>query len=347
MHALQSGLPSAYRNDEIFKNKLLNAVKDVESCRFAYFKPADTVEGLISDLHSSLAIEPSSITSPDVDAHFIDRRFKGQRGRIPNYKGSNRQDLSCIVCHKKGCWSTNHSKKERIDALRKNRQVRQFLTTVSDSDDGDAAPADEVEDNRDIDDAHLEELEELAGPALVVQIDVDTDECDEDEQPTCYFAKADDEDNTTDYIASARDASVSHALTATFKNDSRYNDEFFYGVMIDTGSARASSGGLPQYRAYCRHIGHAENIDTSKTVYCKFGISGKQSVGRARVKFPINGIVLEFSLHVIEDNVPILLSLADMDRLGIYFNNLTNRLIHCASKESTFVQRAYGHPFIR
>ena len=265
MHALQSGLPSAYRNDEIFKNKLLNAVKDVESCRFAYFKPADTVEGLISDLHSSLAVEPSSKSSPAVDAHFIDRRFKGQRGRTPDGKGSHRKDLSCLVCHKKGCWSTNHSKEERIAALRKNRQVRQFLTTVSDSEGGDSAPVDEGDENRDLDDAQLEELEDLAGPALVVQIDVDVDDCDEDEQPTCYFATTDDDDNATAYIASARDAAVSHALTATFDNDSRYNDEFFYGVMIDTGCARASSGGLPQYRAYCRYIGQTENIDTSKT----------------------------------------------------------------------------------
>lgn len=50
MHALKLSLPGAYRNDKIFENKFLNASKDVEACRFAYFKPASTVEGLISDL---------------------------------------------------------------------------------------------------------------------------------------------------------------------------------------------------------------------------------------------------------------------------------------------------------
>lgn len=54
MHALQSGLPKACCNEEIFKNKRLNAVKDIGACKVAYFKPEDTVVGLISDLHSSL-----------------------------------------------------------------------------------------------------------------------------------------------------------------------------------------------------------------------------------------------------------------------------------------------------
>lgn len=134
MHSLQSGLPKAYCNEDIFMNKLLNAVKDVEACQLAYFKPTATVEGLISDLHSSLAIEPQPRQVPALDAHFVDRKYKGQRGRI-NY----RKNATCIVCKKKGCWSTNHSAEERIASLRKNRQVRQFFTAITDED-GDEEP---------------------------------------------------------------------------------------------------------------------------------------------------------------------------------------------------------------
>lgn len=83
MHTLQSCLPDAYDNDEIFRNKLLNALKDVETCKFAYFKLVETVEGLISDLHSSLAIETSTPPSAAVDAHLVDRKFRVQRGRLP------------------------------------------------------------------------------------------------------------------------------------------------------------------------------------------------------------------------------------------------------------------------
>lgn len=63
--------------------------------------------------------------------------------------------------------------------------------------------------------------------------------------------------------------------------------------------------------------------------------------------FSINGILLDFEIHIIEDDLPILLSLADMDRLGIYFNNLTNRLVHHHSKQFTIVKRLFGHPFIQ
>lgn len=82
MHPLHSGLPSTYCNDEVFKNKLLNAVKDVEASRLAFFKPAERVECLISDLHSSLAIEPTRQQSSSLDAHFATRCFKGQRSTL-------------------------------------------------------------------------------------------------------------------------------------------------------------------------------------------------------------------------------------------------------------------------
>lgn len=102
-------------------------VIDFEECRIAYFKPAYTVEGLISDMHLSLATEPKRYECPDSAAHFVDRRYKGQSARTPNRKG-----LHCIVCKKKRCWSTNHSKKERLDALHKHRKVRQLLTSTTD-----------------------------------------------------------------------------------------------------------------------------------------------------------------------------------------------------------------------
>lgn len=116
--------------------------------------------------------------------------------------------------------------------------------------------------------------------------------------------------------------------------------------MIDTGFARASSGGLLQYKSYCRHVGQAENIDTSKTVFCKFGISGNSSIGRARVKFPIQRIIMEITMHIIDEDVPLLLSLADMDRLNVYYKNLENRLVHSTYGKKARIKRYYGHPFL-
>lgn len=124
------------------------------------------MEGLISDLHSSLAINLSPQPNPAFNAHLVDRRYKGQRGR-----GINRSDLYCIVCKKKGCWSTNHPKEERLPALRRNRQVRQFFTAVQDdSGQDDGVKMNEDEDR--INEEQLQELEDLTGMAHVVQVDL-------------------------------------------------------------------------------------------------------------------------------------------------------------------------------
>lgn len=160
MHTLQSAMPITYCNDEIFKNQLLNAVKDVDTCRFAYSKPTDAVEGRILDLHLSLAIEPITTTSPALDANFVDHRYKGQRGRNLKNRTHTRQHLNCIVCKKKGCWSTNHSKEERLAELRNIRQIRQFFTDIE-NDDGDEGHPSSDDGKDEIDEGHLEELEEL------------------------------------------------------------------------------------------------------------------------------------------------------------------------------------------
>ena len=54
MSYIQSSLPEEYRIDSIFRDKLVNAVRHVNDCRVAYQKPADTVQGVLSDLHASL-----------------------------------------------------------------------------------------------------------------------------------------------------------------------------------------------------------------------------------------------------------------------------------------------------
>lgn len=134
MHKLQSGPLNAYCNDDIFKNKLLNAVKDVDACTFTYFKPADTVKGLTSDFHSSLSIAPITTTSPVLDANFFDRRYKGKLVWSLNNSTPTQHHVNRIVYKNKECWSTNHDNEERLAALRSNRQIRQFFTDIENDD---------------------------------------------------------------------------------------------------------------------------------------------------------------------------------------------------------------------
>lgn len=63
---IQLLLPSEYRYDTIFRNKLLDPVRDVVKCRPAYHKPAKTVQGLISNLYALLAPSNNFAGSPSL-----------------------------------------------------------------------------------------------------------------------------------------------------------------------------------------------------------------------------------------------------------------------------------------
>lgn len=69
-------------------------------------------------------------------------------------------------------------------------------------------------------------------------------------------------------------------------------------------------------------------------MFFKLGISGRTSVSRAKVQFPIKKINLEFNTHIIDDDLPLLFSLAEIDRLDVYFNNLSNQLVNNPSGET-------------
>lgn len=72
---------SEYRDERILRNKLLNAVKDVDSCQLAYCRPPDTVQGVISGLHASLESAERTISTAHSSRlsksleQFFDRRF--------------------------------------------------------------------------------------------------------------------------------------------------------------------------------------------------------------------------------------------------------------------------------
>lgn len=187
-------------------------------------------------------------------------------------------------------------------------------------------------------------LEDLPG-AHVVHVATDF-YYDPNEQPAFSLATTDHCDNDSAYAANAIDSTMFHALNCRRDNASRYSAGLYYGMMIETGCARASSEGIPQYRAYCRQVGEADCIDTTKPVFCKFGISGKLLIGQARAQFPLSDIILEVSMHIIDDDVPLLLSLADMARLGFYAKNQVDQLVHPKFVEATQVKRHHGHPFI-
>lgn len=88
-------------------------------------------------------------------------------------------------------------------------------------------------------------------------------------------------------------------------------------------------------------------MDSSTSAIVHFGINCIQSGGVAKIIFPVDNLCLSFDAHIVESNVSMLLSIYDMDRLGIYLKNLENRLMHSVSQSSAKVIRLRGHPNVR
>jgi hypothetical protein len=106
-------------------------------------------------------------------------------------------------------------------------------------------------------------------------------------------------------------------------DSSRYSSKEFYGVVIDTGAAKRSTAGIHQFRAL-QQLTTATLDESSKgKLTIQFGIGTISSLGSLVVQTPIGDV--EF--YIIPARTPFLLSLDNIDALGVYFNNLTNTLV--------------------
>ena len=127
--------------------------------------------------------------------------------------------------------------------------------------------------------------------------------------------------------------------------DSRYNNAKFKGLLIDSGTLTRSTGGIGQLKAL-------QQLDTSVQL-------DKDTAGLANFTFGIESVVLIGSVnlhtslglvtfHIVPVNTPFLLCLADMDKHGAFFNNITNQVIQSQTQPTRChpVIRRYGHAFL-
>ncbi len=147
------------------------------------------------------------------------------------------------------------------------------------------------------------------------------------------------------FTAYMLDCAASHSHTATMLLPRRYSTGVFYGIMIDTECANASTCGKSQYLAYCTHVGVPPRIDQSTIGRCKFGAGSADSKGVARIRFPFDGALLSFNVHVVDAGVLLLLSFADMDALKLQYDNLKDTIVHEDTRSSDTVTSIFGHPF--
>ena len=160
--------------------------------------------------------------------------------------------------------------------------------------------------------------------------------------------------NQEETLAILQDQAVYHALTkedvfneprkdpsTVFMLD-RYYAEIFQGIMPDTGAAGVSTAGRPQFQAL-------QKIDP--TVQLDVSTAGKHSIrgvgkgelsseGTIHVQTPLGTIRFE----VLPAAIPFLLCIADMDKLGVIFDNINNVLIQ--GNKRVPIVRKFGHPFM-
>lgn len=84
---------------------------------------------------------------------------------------------------------------------------------------------------------------------------------------------------------------------------------------------------------------NAKRETSTENIFAHFGVSKSKSIDTINVESPIGSI----KFQIIEANTPFLSCLQEMDRLGVYLNNTTDRIEKYNKYIPTF--RIFGHPF--
>lgn len=361
LQTLYHGLTPDLQTDTFMLNKLVLACQDAPECAIACSSPPPTLSGFISTLKTSIMTYERNHRNTSTETFMTERRYQtnGNRNDRSNFRGSSNYRHShgpvkrftrqkrCFVCRKENCWSTNHSEAEQQAAKDrfKNEHGNRFNNRFG-------KPFEksyrqyvmEYEGNED------DALEETF---KTISWEDDEDDSNTDDADT-FFTTLGKISSTNAYelVANMNDQALIHSffpdtdgstLVECDTNDvltTRYHNEKFFGILIDTGASTKSTVGYGQYEAY----NSIKNTPISKVkegeVKIKFGIGMTSSIGTVEITSPIG--TAEF--HVVDTDTPFLLCLKDMDRLVVHFNNLKNVLI--TPNDEIPIVRRFGHPFL-
>jgi hypothetical protein len=120
----------------------------------------------------------------------------------------------------------------------------------------------------------------------------------------------------------------------------RYTSEMFYDIMIDSRASVRSIVDYEQYLAFMKNISIDLNRIKRETVNVQFEIESISSIKSLTIDISMRLV----KFHVIKIDTLFLLSLADMNRLKVYFNNVENLLIDTIKVLS--IIRRFDHGFL-
>jgi hypothetical protein len=125
----------------------------------------------------------------------------------------------------------------------------------------------------------------------------------------------------------------------------RYISEKFYEIMIDSSASTKSIAEYEQYLAFKRHkidLTIDLNLFRAETVNVQFDIESASSIKSLIIDISFE--IVKF--HVIKTDISFLLSLADMNRLKVYFNNVENTLNMIIQNRKLSIIRRFEHEFL-
>src|SRR6266516_5383117 len=352
MQLCQRALGAGFAGENNLRTAVINACRGVRELEHALFKPALNCEELFADLRSSIETHLSRTTAQQMitdsdEQYYLDRRYTNNRGRggfrgnpvRGGYRGNNNNFRSnnsrgnfrhpwkkkCYVCGKEGFWSTKHTDEER-------RLVREQYTAHCNFTGGNEEFS-----------VFLTEYEGHEMDQQWLQYDEDDDSYDSEGDGGAIVQYLTDQ-AVLHHLTGDDIYHINKAVPAThFIIEDRYSRLRFQGILPDTGAARMSTAGKDQYLALQRED-PSVRLDTlaAGQASIKFGNGpDTASIGTVRVDTPIGTIIF----HVLETPTPFLLCLADMDRLGVYFDNTKDELVGKNGKLTIPIVRKWGHPW--
>ncbi len=364
LYLVQFGLSPRQQSEADLRDQLLSACQGIPECSLALYKPADTYEKLCDELRTAIGTAERNVrnsealmTEPDEmdDQFWTDRTYgrnkeKFKRFSKPRFdrKRSDNgmkhdQTKKCFICKTIGCWSTKHSPEERRRSYERFRKrsvnptketFQQFLYEF---------------EGIQLENWDTEEETEQTIDQLMTEFD---EEDDSDGTEQFFVTAISNPVNGPNLVSILNDKTTFHQFTkddpkmstedeSVFDtNMLRYSSNTFQGILPDSGAANISTAGQEQFQALQKIEKVELNEKDAGLHKIRFGKGCATSVGTTQIRTPI-GLVM---FHVVPTRTPFLLCLADMDRLGVRLDNLTNELVQGSKKVP--IVRKWGHPWL-
>ncbi len=110
---------------------------------------------------------------------------------------------------------------------------------------------------------------------------------------------------------------------AILYNQSRYDDREFKNILVDCDAARLSTTEIEQFTALQRLNDSIKLNKSTVESKIQFDIDSISIMSTIELNISLKQLIF----HIVSVNTSFLICLVDLNRLRVYFNNLTNELV--------------------